>query len=196
MSDDYSAYLTPSHNNPDEMAQVAILAEEQWAAEEKVAKLEAELAAAKEALKEISEKKLPELMETLGISSYKTTSGLEVDVKEVIRAHISEENKPSAFGWLEANESGGIIKSEVVSSFGRDEIDKAKELVDYLLKQNRPAAIKRSVHAQTLMAYVRERLAAGKDIPIDLFGVLRQRVSKVGVPKAKKSKTPVSGTTD
>ena len=47
--------------------------------------------------------------------------------------------------------------------------------------QNRAANLERKVEPMTLQAFIKEHLAAGKDIPLDIFGVYRQRIAKVEV---------------
>ena len=176
---DYSTYVGVGHNSADELSNVARLAEAQNKAQENVNRLEEELKAAKEELRKYAEKLLPEEMEKLGLSTYNTTSGISVSVKEQIRATLSPENRPKGFAWLEEHGFGGLIKSNVVVPFKRNEIEEANKLVEKLGEEGKLANLERKVEAQTLMAFVREQLAQGKDIPIDVFGVFRQRIAKV-----------------
>lgn len=180
--EDYSGYLEVGHNSAHAaMDDIINLAQAQLKAEQLVEKLEEDLASAKENLCDISENQLPEKMEQLGLPSFTTNDGITIKIKEEIRANISEERKPPAHDWLEKNGYGALIKSEVVTPFGRDEIQQANELVTTLQKQGRLANLKRGVNFQTLQAFVREQLAKGKDIPIDLFGVNRKHISKVSI---------------
>lgn len=178
---DYSAYA-PSpigHNQPEEVAHLTHLAEAQYKAQVKVENLEEQLKTAKEEFREIAERQLPEKMDTLGVSSFKTSAGISISVKEKIQAAISVENRPKAYDWLEKNGFGGVIKTNVVVPFKRDELLKARKLAEKLGTEFGLANVDRKVEAQTLLALVREQLAQGKDIPIDLFGVFRMRIAKV-----------------
>ncbi len=174
---DYEAYV--GHNRPNELLEITQLAEAQTAAQKKVEDLEEALKLAKEALQEIAEYKLPEAMETVGLSDYTTTSGIKVKVKEEIIGTLKKENRPKGFAWLEKNGHSGLIKSSVVVGFSREQLEEAAKLVDRLRKENKSANLERKIEAQTLMAFIKEQLLDGKDIPLDIFSVHRQRVSKV-----------------
>lgn len=176
MTNDYSQYIGVGHNNSPE---ITLLAETQLKLQEKVEKLEEDLKKAKENLREYSEKLLPEKMEELGFTEFTTSSGISVQVKEVIRASLSVENRPKGHRWLEENGFGGIIKSTVIVPYNRDEIQQANALVEELKLRQRLAGLERKVEPMTLVAFIKEQLAQGKDIPLDIFGVLRQRVAKI-----------------
>lgn len=174
--DDYLKYVQPSSSG--DLSQLQDLAEQQAAAEAKVAKIESDLAAAREELKDIAERQLPELMDQIGLETFKTRSGLVINVKETIRASIPKANAPRAFAWLKANGHEAMIKRVVAVQFGKGEDERA-EALRAALAQEYEVDDKASVHPSTLAAFVREKLENGDDIPLELFGVHRQRVSKI-----------------
>lgn len=179
---DYSAYVGVGHNGaPEELLEVTKLAEATLAAQTKVEKLEGDLKTATQDYRSLAEKKLPEAMELLGMSSFTTTSDISIEVSEKIRASLAPENRPKAFTWLEENGYGGIIKSEVVVVFKRHQIDEAKKFADELRQKGYLANLERKIEPSTLTAFIKENLAQGKDIPLDIFGVFRQRIAKVEV---------------
>ncbi len=179
---DYTDYVGVGHNSaPDDLLEITKLAEAQFEAQKKVDKLTEELKDATTALRNIAEKQLPEAMDALGVTIFTTTSGIAVKVSEKIRASLAPEHRPAGFAWLEENGYGAIIKSEVVVAFSRNEIEDAKQLVDALRVSRRLANLERKVEPSTLTAFIKEQLAQGKDIPLNIFGVYRQRVAKVEV---------------
>lgn len=181
---DYTAYAGMGHNSAAALKnEIVELAQAQLAAERKVEKCEAELKKAEEELRVISEEQLPEKMDELGIPKFTTPDGIEIKTEDVINANISEERRDKANQWLDEKGYGNLLKTEVTSSFGREEIKIAKALEAELKKRGLTTAFKRSVHHQTLLAFIREHLAAGKDIPQDLFGIHRFRRSKVKIKK-------------
>jgi hypothetical protein len=183
---DYSAYTGIGHNSAASLkGEIVELAHKQLAQERVVERLEEDLKTAKEDLRQIVEHELPEKMSELGIPKFETEDGLKIEVKEVVNASISEERRESANKWLDDNGYGGLLKSEVIASFGRDEIEEAKELVENLTEQGYTSVFKRAVHPQTLKAFVREHLSKGKDIPFDVFGVNRFMQSKITIKKEK-----------
>lgn len=180
---DYSDYAAPlGHNRPEDITELSKLAEAQHKAELKIETLENGLKLAKEELAEIAEKILPEKMDSLGVSTFETSSGVKIRIKEKIRASLAVENRLRGHEWLEQHGCGGMIKSMVVVPFGRDEIAIAHELVEKLKQQHgRLANLERKIEPMTLLAFVREQLAQGKDIPLDIFSVHRQRISEVKI---------------
>lgn len=178
---DYSAFVGIGHNQPGELLEIAKLAEAQHAAQQRVDLLEINLKDAKEELRKLAEQQLPEAMENAGISEYTTTTGISVEVKEKVRGSLPAENKAKGFAWLEEKGFGGLIESKVVVPFGRDELSEANALCERLQKECRIAVVDRSVHHARLDGFIREQLTQGKDIPLDIFGVYRQRVAKVEV---------------
>ena len=76
-------------------------------------------------------------------------------------------------GWL------AWILFEVAVAFGRDESDKAENLVKFLLTKNLVPTFGKSVNAQTLKAFLREQIASGQPIPLELFGARPIWVAKL-----------------
>jgi hypothetical protein len=153
------------------------LARDQWEAEKAVRVKEQELKDAKAALRKIAEEEIPELMDELGVEEFTTSEGIAVTVKENIRASISKANEPAAFQWLRDNGHAALINRSIV--IVADDDDQGQEILN-IVRDYEPTD-KPSVHHSRLSAWVREKLAAGEDIPMDLLGVFRQRVSKVKV---------------
>jgi hypothetical protein len=129
---------------------------------------------------------IPNVMTELGMSQFKLTDGSVVEVKDDLRAGITEANKPAAFKWLEDEHYDGIIKTKVMSEFGKGEASKVAEAVAALEKAGFSASTDRSVHPATLKSFVKERLEEGDSIPVELFGVFEFKIAKIKLPKAKK----------
>ena len=175
-ADDYLAYVQPTSGG--DLSRLQELAEEQARAEAEVARIEAELTRAREALTDIAERQLPELMDEFGLETFKTRSGLNIKIKEIIRASIPKARAASAFAWLKEHGHAAMIKRVLSVSFGKGEDEQAEELLEQLSSEYE-IDDKASVHPQTLSAWVKEKLERGDEIPLELFGVHRQRVSKI-----------------
>jgi len=134
-------------------------------------------------LKHISQHLLPKLAEEAGLQDKFTVNGITITIKEDVRANIPEAKRPEALAWLEENDHGDLIKREFKVVFGRDQEDWAAEFEQQLQESEQPLnyELKRGVHASTLTAFVKAQMAEGVDIPVDLFGVFRQQVSKIKV---------------
>jgi hypothetical protein len=79
-------------------------------------------------------------------------------------------NHPLAYEWLRENGYDDIIKNVVACEFGRGEDDQASAFKAFAAKEGFPADQTESVHSGTLKAFVRERVEAGDDFPMELFG--------------------------
>jgi hypothetical protein len=180
---DYSDFRAGAGDNI--LASIAQTAREQLEAEAKVARLEDELKSAQASLRNIQEHVLPRLMEQAEQSEVTTAEGIKVEVKEVLRGSIPEASQQQAFAWLETNNAGALIKREVTIEFGKGEEAWAAKFMADLSKRKRPvrSKAKKRVHPQTLLAFLREQLEAGNDIPLELFGVFRQRFAKITLRK-------------
>lgn len=159
------------------MERLTELARLQVAAESDVAQAEEWLKMAKEALRVINENALPELMDQMGMETFTTKDGIKVDVKETIRASIPKAKAPEAMGWLRANGHNHMIKRQISVIANSDK--QGEEIVQ--LVKGYEFTDNATVHPMTLGAFVREQMEAGADLPLDLLGVFRQRVSKVQV---------------
>lgn len=171
---DYSEYVEqPTSDHA--LSQLSQLADKQAAADARVKQIEAQLEKAREEYRDISERKIPELMDELGMEEFKTKTGLKIKIKETIRASIPKAKQDAAFDWLRNHGYGGLVKRFVSVSFGKGEDEMAEEAFRELIQRYEGVDDKSSVHPSTLKAFINERLAEGDEIPMDLFGVHRQR---------------------
>lgn len=160
---------------------------------------EAALATAKERERTLREETLPGMMQELGVDKMTLIDGAEITVKQEVYASVPAHRKEQAWAWLEVNGYGGLIKTEVAIPFGRGELEKAQELLDELATQGiTDGYITRDVHAQTLKAFLKERLANPKTelteeevaagmtlLSLELFGARPVMTAKVKQPKAR-----------
>jgi hypothetical protein len=98
---------------------------------------------------------------------------MKVSTKEDVYASIPKGNEENAYEWLNENGFGGIIKHVVSASFGKEEDSRAAEFVKAAQELGLTPEDKRSIHSATLKAFVKEQLAQGKNIPLELFGAFQ-----------------------
>lgn len=180
-NESYLDYVQPETVATSDLAQLSKLAELQAGAEAEVKRIEAELNRAKEVLRDYAERQVPELMDQVGMASFKTASGLTIEVAEILRASIPVAVAQRSYAWLRENGHAALIKRIVTLSFGKNEDEKADDLRSRLSAEGFEVEDKTSIHTQTLTAWVKEKLSKGEEIPLELFGVHRQRVSKIKV---------------
>lgn len=175
---DYSEFTTAKVGD-NILAAIRQEAQRQQDAEQAVVELTESLDKAEKHLRHISEVSFPELMEEAQIQTLNTEDGLSIELTEKIRSSIPVDLASQAFAWLEEHDFGNIIKRQVILEFGKDEEKKAQEAVKLLKSHGFHIQIKKTVHPQTLGAFVRDCLANGIAIPTELFGVFRQRLTKI-----------------
>ena len=122
---------------------------------------------------------VPLLLAETGLASLKLADGSHVEVKPYYSANISVKNRDAAHNWLRSNGLGDIIKNDVVVSFGRNEDNKAAQYANLARGQGFQPTQKLKVEPMTLKALVRERIEAGKDMPMDIFNVFVGNRTKI-----------------
>ncbi len=184
MSHDYSEFQSSSPGD-NLMARLEGLAQEQLDAEARLSSLEAQVDEAKAVVRRIKENDLPNLLDEaqLGDSKIVTPNGIEIAMKEEIRGSIPKGKEKPAHDWLEENDNGGLIKRTVTITFSKDEESWAAKFARDCANRKKPLnlEIKRAVHISTLRSFVKECMANGIPIPLQTFGVFRQRFTKVKV---------------
>jgi len=130
-------------------------------------------------IEKISGEIIPTLLSEMGLSSLKLADGSAVEVKPYYAANISLKNRDAAYGWLRSNGLGDIIKNDITVSFGRNEDNKAAQYANLAKGQGFQPTQKLKVEPMTLKALVRERIEAGKDMPMDIFNVFVGNRTKI-----------------
>ena len=133
----------------------------------------------KKNLQHVSEEVIPTLLSEKGLSSLKLIDGSSIDVKPYYAANISVANRDAAYGWLRSNGLGDIIKNNITVSFGMNEDNKAAQYANLAKGQGFQPTQKLKVEPMTLKALVRERIEAGKDMPMDIFNVFVGNRTKI-----------------
>ncbi len=113
------------------------------------------------------------------MDSFTLKNGAKVQVKPFYAGKISDENKEEAFKWLRQHGFGSLIKREISAKFGKGQDKLATMALEALEKLGCDPGDKTSVHPQTLKAFIKEQVEAGKNLPTDLLGVFVGKVTKV-----------------
>jgi hypothetical protein len=155
--------------------------------EVKIAKLTAELETEQGKLRQLAEITIPQIMDGM-FGSWDLGDGRFLEISEKIRASIAGEKAAPACEWLDSHNHGSIIKRQFVIEFNKEDEAWAKKFEADLRKRRKPLNVKRknTVHPATLEAFVKEQLSNGVDIPQKIFGVYRQKISKVIRPDLEK----------
>lgn len=139
--------------------------------DDQIEEVEQQLGKLKSQYRELSEVDIPEMLRELGLSEITLANGNKISTTSYYSARITEDNRDEAFQWLGDNGFADIIKNTVSVSFGREEDDSAKKLVDSLEDNGYTTNQKKWVEPMTLKAFVREQVEKGSDLPLETFNV-------------------------
>jgi hypothetical protein len=166
-------------DNTDDLDSLAVQVKTLQSLENEIIADEKSLKEKKKNLVHVSEEVIPTLLSEMGLSSLKLVDGSSIDVKPYYAANISVANRDAAYGWLRSNGLGDIIKNDITVSFGRDEDNKAAQYANLAKGQGFQPTQKLKVEPMTLKALVRERIEAGKTMPMDIFNVFVGNRTKI-----------------
>jgi hypothetical protein len=163
----------------EKLASLSKLAREQLELEQEIARIESELSEKKKAYTELSEIKVPDLMDELGIDEFKLANGVRVTVAPFYSGKITD---PKAYEWLEANGEEAIIKGEVNVPFPKGfDKKKLRLFVKIAEEVGLTAQIGEQVHPSTLRAWIKDMIQTGKQFPRELFNVYVGKRTKLSL---------------
>ena len=146
--------------------------------DKKIDDWEGQIKILKDQRKRITHDRIPGLMDEMGVEKIEV-EGASVSCKPVVHASIPVPRKEEAFAWLRENGLDGIIKNDVVVTFGKGEDNVAGNLVGQLQEKGFDPRTKTHIHASTLKAFVKERVTAGKHIDLDMFGAFVSSAAEI-----------------
>ena len=167
----------------DGLTRLSKLADDLFDAETEVSIIEAQLRSAQKKVKNLAEFELPELMDELEVSSFKTKSGVSVEAEDKLSAGKLTQANPDALQWLRDNDQGGLIKTLVSVPFTAGSEADADELVEELSGNGILSVKSMEVHQSSNKAAIKSMLKEGIDVPIKLLKGYQRRVAKVSAKK-------------
>jgi hypothetical protein len=167
----------------DGLTRLSKLADDLFDAETQVTLIETQLRAAQKKVRDLSEFQIPELMDELEVSTFKTKSGVSVEVADKLHAGQLTQAHPDALEWLRKNGQGGLIKTLVSVPFTAGSEADADELVEQLSGDGIASTKSLSVHQSSNASAIASMLKEGIDVPIKLLRGYQKRVAKVTAKK-------------
>ena len=188
---DYSEFtdLVPARSVGDNtMARLYGLAQDQLDAEQRVAQADAELKAAEEALKDIADRRFPELLDELQLPDFTNADGVKVAVKTDIKSFFPKEGAEKALAWLTEQGMQGLVKRKITLELPAGDEAGERAAVAALRGAGFEPKVAYDAHWMTLTSALKEQMEKGVDVPLTLFNGIIRRFTKVTLPKAKKSR--------
>lgn len=177
--DDFFDVGAPVDGAP-ELDELQKLVEQAFNLQEYIESAESDLKRMKNELQKLRTGRIPELMAGLQIENI-TYKDVKVKVSEFVSGSLPKEPeaRAAALSWLEEHEGAELIKTDIDLKFGRSQHNEALALAQTLKEMGHEPSVTSGVHAQTLCAYVRERLSHGEIVDTDILGVYTGKVAKL-----------------
>lgn len=180
-------FVSPDVPPEDKMAQVRGVSAAMFSKIAEKKELERQVEALNAEIHEISSKMLPDLMAEAGVDKVGIPEfGVDVRLEDWVHAVLprEEETRSAAIRWLEDNDAGNLIKSEVTVRFDRTEHNMAVSAAEQLREAfpEKDVVSRDDVHHMTYTAWAKGEIARGAVLPLDLLGVKTGRIAKV-VPR-------------
>lgn len=186
---DFSTMQDEQENvSKEQLKSITTLAKKQLKLQKDIIKTSEKLKEQNKELTKISEVDIPSVMNEVGLNLLRLKSGDTLEVKTEAYASISEKNWPKVTKWLKKNNFDGIIKDQITVVLGKGMGKEAERIMKALEKttakmQGVDPLEKKSIHAGTLKAFVKERIAEGKKFPRLIFGVYEKDVAVIKLKK-------------
>lgn len=172
-------------------------------AERAVEALSESLASAKVRLQHLKTEVMPELMAEIQQTEFTMEDGVKIAIKDFVAGSLPKDDgtkegraaRARAIKFIEKNDGGPLIKTEVSMAFDKSQhnaalsfvADMKAKLEEYGLEETHIDVVS-GVHPQTLIAYAKEKLEKGGKIDLKLLGLHSGRYAKVTFPKDPKPK--------
>jgi hypothetical protein len=147
---------------------------------------EALLSDLKQRRNEITREQLPTLMAEAGVEKFKcSATGTEARLTFEADGALGtdQDEKDRKIDVLIDAGADEIVKMVVTVAFSKGEFEKAKQLAEELRERELAAFAARSIHPQTLKSWIKERMEAGDNLPLDEIGIWYGQVAKIKRPK-------------
>lgn len=142
---------------------------------------------------------LPNLMMAIGVKKFTLESGAVAEVKDFIRGTIPtskqiedadpmdkpqlETRRTACLAWLREINAESIIKNQVITEFGKGEMETAKKVFATLQAQGFHVKRQEEVNFMTLNSFLKGEVEAGHNVPVEAFNLF---VGKKASIKEKK----------
>lgn len=145
-------------------------------------------------LHDILSKKMPDALASLGTTAFVIDEGdLEgwgVEIKPFVGGSFpkDEEKRVEALNYMREIDGENLIKNSIEAYFDKGSDNSAKVVKATLDELGIPFESSTTVHHQTLLSFVNERMKNGEETDMAKLGLFAGRAAKVKEPKVKKPK--------
>jgi hypothetical protein len=173
-AEDLASDADAGYRPPGIMDEIHDIARQTFVTELEIEELESRLKQKKREFDQLTTKILPGKMDQarlrkVTIEATDNFPAFTVEVRTAYNANIAsgwdEDRRKAAFNWLEDNGHGSLIKTDVTTHFSRNNRTAVAEFVEALKENDMNFKVRESVHNQTLSAWLKEMVEAGRPLP-------------------------------
>lgn len=166
----------------DTLKHLSTLAQDLVSLEKEIEERELKLSELKKNLERLSREDIPQIMNNLGLSQIKLSTGETLTIADKIKANIAKKNLEIAFANM-VNGEKDLIAQKAIAGLFKSEISIEGEdpkILELLVQNNIPYNTSKDIHYQTLNKYCREQIENGKPIPegISVFQYQETKIKK------------------
>lgn len=170
--------------------------------DEEIEQLQLKIGQLESQRQELASKVLPDLMDASNVSSLSLSNGCILELKEIFSASLpaqstiekaDEETRvlllhrwEEGVKWLKENKALDILKSTIKIQLGRKQQAYLKQFAALAKRLKIPINSALTVHPATLASVLKEKMAQGATVPMDIFGIYQGREAIIKMPKQKK----------
>jgi hypothetical protein len=144
-----------------------------------IAMREEELKELKAHARSIEEGKIPEFMSLAGVSSLTLEDGTKVEVTNTMTASVAGKTLPVVLTWLKEAGYDAMIKTEVLATFGKGQLQKATSVQEELRERGIDSKLAENVNTSSFKALMKELMEQGTPLPLEDLGVYVIRRAKI-----------------
>lgn len=175
-------------NSPSNVVErIVVIAKECAELEETIESLNEALKAQSGRFHHLKSKLLPELMAEAMLPEFKwldptsNLPGVKIKIADYVSGSLPKEEFDREVAIEKLVEHGGekLLTATITIDFPKSEREVAMKLLEELEGRKLDISFKEGVHAQTLCAFVREKLKNGEEIPYEELGVHVGKTAKI-----------------
>jgi len=128
---------------------------------------------------------LPDAFAEVGMSEFVSEDGTKVKIDDFVSGSLPKDplKREQAITHLEDIGGEGLIKDTMTVLFEKSQHNSALSVVSDLKEKGFNVDFSSGVHAQSLMAFAREKLKEGTHIETETLGLFTGRIAKIKLPK-------------
>uniref|UniRef100_A0AAU7VGS7 Heat shock protein n=1 Tax=Dinoroseobacter phage vB_DshS_R26L TaxID=3161158 RepID=A0AAU7VGS7_9CAUD len=171
MSDDILAEMAEDGQKvTTDLREVKALADKQLALEAKVAKIEADLKAAKADLRKVQEGDLPAALKAAGIPSFTLDNGMTVSYDEDLKISVPKARKDAIIKLMKEWGYEGNVSNTLTADLGKGNDNAVKALKAAAEEMGVEVVVTEDIPTGTVKKALRTRIDEGKNDDLAFFG--------------------------